>query len=82
MVIFPGEDGLDVVVWGKWSKGTMRHRHFECRTSMIAVLQELRLLNSEDAQKLEEFVFLDYCPLYSAEIEEDVLAAHGFQPAG
>ena len=81
MVIFPDEDGLDVVVWGKWTKGTMRHRHFDCRTSMIAMLKDLRLLNSEDAQELEDFVFLDYCPLYSAEIEEEVLAAHGFRSA-
>ena len=82
MVIFPGEEGLDVLIWGKWTKGTMRRRHFDCRTSMIAMLKDLRLLNDEEAQKLEEFVFLDYCPLFSAEIEEEVLAAHDFQPAG
>lgn len=81
MVIFPGEDGLDVAVWGKWAQGTMRHRHFDCRTSMIAMLKDLRLLTSEEAQKLEDFVFIDYCPLYSADIEEDVLVAHGFQSA-
>ncbi len=81
MIIFPGEDGLDVLVWGKAHKRMMRHRHFDCRTSMIAMLESLRLLTPEDAQKLEDFVFLDSCPLGSAEIEEDVLAAHGFRSA-
>ena len=81
MIIFPGEDGLDVVIWGKWEQGTMRHRHFEDRTGMIAMLKDLSLLTSEEAQKLEDFVFTDYCPLYSSEIDEEVLAAHGFRSA-
>jgi hypothetical protein len=81
MIIFPGEDGLDVVVWGKWTQGTMRHRHFDDRTCMIAMLESLHLLSSEDARKLEEFVFLDDCPIYTSEIEEDVLAVHGFLSA-
>lgn len=81
MVIFPGEDGLDVVVWGKWTQGSMRHRHFDDRTCMIEMLVSLRLLSSDDAKKLESFVFIDHCPIYSAEIEEDVLAAHGFLSA-
>jgi hypothetical protein len=81
MIIFPGEDGLDVVIWGKWAQGTMRHRHFDDRTSMIAILANLRLLSAENARKLEDFVFLDHCPIYSSEIEEDLLAAHGFLPA-
>lgn len=81
MVIFPGEEGLDVVIWGKWARGTMRHRHFDCRTDMIAMLESVRLLTSEDARKLEDFVFTDHCPIYSSDIEEDVLAAHGFLPA-
>lgn len=38
MVIFPDEDGLDVLIWGRQTKGTMRHRHFDCRTSTIAML--------------------------------------------
>ncbi len=80
MIIFPGEDGLDVVISSKWGKAKMRHRHFDCRTSMIAMLENLHLLTPEDGQKLEHFVFLNSCPLYSAEIEEEVLAAHGFQP--
>ncbi len=78
MIIFPGEDGLDVVIWGRWTSGTMRHRHFDDRNSMIATLEILGLLNSEEGRKLENFVFLDHCPVYSAEIQEDVLAAHGF----
>lgn len=81
MIIFPGEDGLDVVIWGKWTRGTMRHRHFDCRTSMIGMLESLRLIDAEEARKLESSTFFDYCPVYSAEIEEDVLAAHGFLPA-
>lgn len=81
MIIFPGEDGLDVVIWGKWAQGTMRHRHFDDRTCMIAMLENLHLLSSEDARKLEEFVFLDHCPIYSSEAEEAVLAAHDFMPA-
>ncbi len=81
MIIFPSEDGLDVVIWGKWTQGTMRHRHFEDRTCMIAVLENLHLLSSADAKKLEELVFLDHCPIYSSEVEENVLAAHGFLPA-
>lgn len=81
MIIFPGEDGLDVVIWGKWTQGSMRHRHFEDRTSMIALLENLHLVDSEDAMKLQQAVFLDHCPIYSSEIEEDVLAAHGFVPA-
>jgi hypothetical protein len=59
----------------------MRHRHFDCRTSMIAMLENLRLLTPEDAQKLEDFVFISSCPLYTAEVQEEVLAAHGFQSA-
>lgn len=81
MVIFPGEDGLDVVISGKGEKATMRHRHFDCRTSMIAMLESLRLLTPEDGQKLEDFVFINSCPMCSAEVQEDVLAAHGFQSA-
>ena len=81
MIIFPGEDGLDVVIWGKWTQGSMRHRHFDDRTGMIAMLTNLRLLSLEEARKLEEFVFMGHCPVCSSEIEEEVLAAHGFVPA-
>jgi hypothetical protein len=55
MVIFPDEDGLDVVISGEGEKTKIRHRHFDCRTSMIAILENLRLLTPEDAQKLEDF---------------------------
>lgn len=81
MIIFPGEYGLDVVIWGKWTQGSMRHRHFADRTCMINMLENVQLLNSEDAKKLENFVFIDYCPIYSSEVEEDVLTAHGFVQA-
>lgn len=59
----------------------MRYRHFNDRTGMIAMLESLRLLSSEDARRLEDFVFIDHCPIYSSEIEDDVLAAHDFLPA-
>jgi len=81
MVIFPGDDGLDVVICGKGEKATMRHRHFDCRTSMITMLKSLRLLTPKDGQKLEDFVFINSCPVYSAEVQEEVLDAHGFQSA-
>ena len=57
-IIFPGEDGRDVVLSGKWTQGTMRHRLFDCRTSMIARLEDLHLLDSKDVRKLESFAFL------------------------
>jgi len=78
LTVFPGEEGLDVVIWGKWTKGSMRCRHFDSRTDMIAILTNLQLLSQEQAQKLERFEFKDSCPLYSSEIDEAVLAAHGF----
>ena len=81
MIIFPCDDGLDVVIWGKWTQGSMRHRHFDDRTCMVNMLESLHLLSSEDAKKLENFVFIDDCPIYSSEIEEDVLAMHGFVQA-
>lgn len=80
MVIFPEEDGLDVVIWGKWTQGSMRVRHFDNRTSMIAMLANLGLLSSQQAQELESFVFTDHCPIYSSEIDEEILVAHDFHP--
>jgi hypothetical protein len=59
----------------------MRHRHFDERTGMIATLENLHLLSGEDARKLEDFVFIDHCPIYSSDIEESALPAHGFLPA-
>jgi hypothetical protein len=81
MIVIPFEDGLDVVIWGRWTQGSMRIRRFDNRTSMIALLEVLHLLSSQEAEELENYVFIDYCPLFSCEIEEDVLAAHGFQLA-
>jgi hypothetical protein len=78
MVIFPEEDGLDVVLWAKWTQGSMRVRHFDNRTSMIATLGNLGLLSPQEAQELESFVFTNYCPIYSSEIDEEILTAHGF----
>jgi hypothetical protein len=57
------------------------HRPFDDRIGMIAMLENLQRLSSEDARKLEDFVFIDRCPIYSSEIEGDVLAEHGFLPA-
>jgi hypothetical protein len=44
MVIFPCEVGFNVLVWGQWAKGTMRVRRFDSLTTMIALLENLRLL--------------------------------------
>jgi hypothetical protein len=57
----------------------MRCRHFNSRSDMIAVLANLRLLSEEEAQRLEKFDFRNSCPLYSSEVEQDVLEAHGFR---
>jgi hypothetical protein len=81
LVIIPADDGLNVVVWGKWAVGSMRVRHFESRTAMIANLGELGLIAPKDTSDLETFAFSDSCPLFSAEIDEEVLAAHGFDLA-
>lgn len=79
ILVAPFEDGLDVVIWGRWTQGTMRVRHFEDRTSMIVMLENLQLLSPQEARDLENFVFKDHCPLYTSEIEEEVLVAHGFR---
>jgi hypothetical protein len=81
LVIFPAENGLNVVVWGKWAKGSMRVRQFENRTEMVQTLRALGLIDELEGQTLESFVFADSCPLFSAEIEELVLAEHGFSVA-
>jgi hypothetical protein len=81
MVIFPNEDGFSVLIWGKWAEGTMRVRRFENRASMIALLENLKMVTSQQAKELAAFSFTDSCPLYSSEIDEDTLAAHGFGPA-
>jgi hypothetical protein len=79
MVIFPSEDGFNVLVWGKWAQGSMRVRHFENRTTMIALLETLGLISAQQAKDLEKFGFIDSCPLYSGEIDEEILVAHGFR---
>lgn len=81
LVIIPGDDGLNVVVWGKWTQGSMRVRQFETRASMICLLETLHLITPEDARHLEGFDYVDSCPLFSAEIDEETLSTHGFVPA-
>jgi|HubBroStandDraft_1064217.scaffolds.fasta_scaffold16137_7 hypothetical protein len=81
MIVFPNDDGFNVLIWGKWAEGSMRVRRFDNRLAMIALLETLRLINPQEARELEQFDFLDSCPLYSAEIDEDILAAHGFHSA-
>jgi hypothetical protein len=81
VIVLPGEDDLSVLVWGKWAQGSMRVRKFDNRTAMIALLSDLRLITPEQAQELENFDFLNSCPLYSAEIDEATLIAHGFHAA-
>ena len=81
MVIFPSEDGFNVLVWGNWAAGSMRVRSFDNRAMMIATLENLRLITPEQAEELEQLGFTDSCPLYSADADEDSLAAHGFHVA-
>ena len=80
LVVIPGEDGLNVVVWDKWAVGSMRVRHFEARTAMVAALEKLGLIAAKDMAELEAATFTDSCLHFSAEIDEEVLAAHGFPP--
>lgn len=81
LVVLPGDNGLNVVVWGKWAIGSMRARYFQDRTTMIATLRSLGLITAKEGLDLETFSFIDSCPLFSAEIDEETLAAHGFDPA-
>jgi hypothetical protein len=78
LVVFPSDDGLNVVIWGKWAQGSTRVRHFDTRASMIATLQDLGLITPESALSLEGFTFEDSCPLFSAEVDDRLLAKHGF----
>jgi hypothetical protein len=81
MVIFPSEDGFNVLVWGRWAEGSMRVRRFDNRATMIALLENLRLITPKQAKELEQFGFTDSCPLYSADADEASLVAHGFHVA-
>ena len=81
MIVFPSEDGFNVLIWGKWANGSIRVRSFGNRTTMIALLENLQLIGPGEAQELEKFTFLSSCPLYSAEIDEETLEAHGFRRA-
>jgi hypothetical protein len=81
LIIFPNEDGFHAVVWGTWTEGSMRTRSFDNRAAMIALLENLHLISPAEAQELNKFSFLNSCPLYTAEIDEETLEAHGFQRA-
>jgi hypothetical protein len=81
MVILPSDNGLNVVVWGTWAAGSMRVKHFENRTDMVASLESVGLISPKDVPELESFTFVDSCPLFSADIEEENLSAHGFELA-
>jgi hypothetical protein len=81
MIVLPNEDGFNVLIWEKQIEGSIRVRRFDNRSSMIALLTGLRLITPEQAQELEHFDFVDSCPLYSPEIDEESLAAHDFHPA-
>jgi len=59
----------------------MRVRRFDNRASMIALLENLRLITPQEVQELEHFGFTNSCPLYSAEIDEASLEANGFHKA-
>jgi hypothetical protein len=45
---------------------------------MITTLQDLGLITPENAITLEGFTFEDSCPLFSAEVDDRLLAKHGF----
>lgn len=81
LVIIPADNGRNVVVWDKWAVDSMRVRNFENRTDIIATLETLGLVTAKEASELEHFPFTDSCPLFSAEVDEDTLAAHGFDNA-
>ena len=81
MAIFPNEDGFSVLIWGKGREGSMRVRQFDNRTTMIALLEALRLVTPTQAKELEDFPFLESCPLYTTEVDQSSLAAHGFRNA-
>jgi hypothetical protein len=78
MIVLPREDGFSVLIWEKWTEGSMRVRRFENRTVMIATLENLRLISLREARELKDYSFMDTCPLYSSEIDEAILAEHGF----
>ncbi len=78
LVIFPSDDGLSVVMWGTWAQGSMRVRHFETRSAMIATLLGMGLISPTDADSLEGFTFEDSCPLFSGDVSDEVLVDHGF----
>ena len=59
----------------------MRVRPFENRTDMATGLTNLSLISPKDASGLEGHAFTDSCPLFSAEVEEETLAEHGFELA-
>lgn len=78
-IVFPSEDGFNVLVLGKSAGGSMLVRSFDNRTCMIAFLEDLRLITSQGARELDNLDFLNSCPLYSSEVDEATLEAHGFR---
>lgn len=80
MIVLPSENGFNVLIWGKSSGDSMRVRSFNDRASMIALLENLRLLCPQEARELENLDFIDSCPLYRIDdIDEASLDAHGFR---
>jgi hypothetical protein len=81
VIVFPNEDGLTVLVWGKWAQGSMRVRRFDGRETMISTLQDLKLISPDEAVILEDVTFENSCPLFFSEIEEETLAKNDFGTA-
>lgn len=79
LVVFPSDNELNVVIWGKWTEGSMRVRQFATRTELIEVLRLLGLLGPDDAICIERCTFEDSCPLFTGEVDEEILSAHGFK---
>jgi hypothetical protein len=61
VIIFPTEDSFHVLVAGSWTDFPMRVRSFDNRTTMLAFLENLRLIDPDDVQKLKDFEFLSFC---------------------
>ncbi len=64
LVIFPAENSLNVVIWGKWAKGSMRVRQFENRTEMIETFKTLGLVDESEGQTLESFAVCRLMPAF------------------
>ncbi|WP_420236249.1 hypothetical protein ACOBR2_11455 [Telmatobacter bradus] len=78
IIIFLADDGFNVLISGPLKDVPIRVHSFDNRATMLALLENLHMICPEDVQNLEEYKFLNSCPVYSADIDEEILEAHGF----